>query len=274
VYRDGVIAIYCVVQEIPLKKPNKDGERKEIIIDMFTFDFGSNQRRTKYAWHYSEERFERPIKKAFKISVHESKRINGVVTKQQFTVTTVDYYHFADGWFELFDYDKKINAIAGKLNVDAEKVYDCVYARLAPLERTIQAEYQETEEYKVREKHQAIIEAYNKAKTGFAETYGCDAGEYDYCYDVFGQLRNRDYLDKVMDDYAQRSSYQNNKGSNYSDSNYWYGNKGNVTSFTESDKVILKKLYRTLSKEYHPDNPSGDGAVMQMVNRLKDLWGI
>nr|WP_296093283.1 ParB/RepB/Spo0J family partition protein [uncultured Dorea sp.] len=43
----------------------------------------------------------------------------------------------------------------------------------------------------------------------------------------------------------------------------------------DEDKIILKKLYRTLASVYHPDNEkTGDAEMMRYVNELKNTWGI
>ncbi|APU60760.1 DUF3102 domain-containing protein [Clostridium botulinum] len=39
-------------------------------------------------------------------------------------------------------------------------------------------------------------------------------------------------------------------------------------------KEILKKFYHTLAKIYHPDKYGGDGTEMQIVNQLKEMWGV
>ncbi|NFL55727.1 DUF3102 domain-containing protein [Clostridium botulinum] len=39
-------------------------------------------------------------------------------------------------------------------------------------------------------------------------------------------------------------------------------------------KEILKKFCRTLAKTYHPDKYGGDGTEMQIVNQLKEMWGV
>lgn len=55
-----------------------------------------------------------------------------------------------------------------------------------------------------------------------------------------------------------------------------YG-KDSTKQFIEKDedKIILKKLYRTLASVYHPDNEkTGDAEMMRYVNELKNTWGI
>jgi len=266
--------LYCVIQEIPLKKPNKHGAYKKL--EVYSFAVNGTP---KYSYKYAGERFGRDTLKAYKISIHESRRVNGVVTKKQFSVTTADYYSLAE--FSIWDcmIDTKVSAVAKKLNTDAESLYTLIQAKAEPLQMRIIAEFKETDEYKVKEKNENIIAEYRKNKNNFAETYGCDAEEYDYCYDIFGNLMNSDYFDKVINDYQKRCSYQRKSRSNYSGGNYNWDNFSsylNISSgnYTEDEKILLKKFYRSLSKEYHPDKPSGDTAAMKLVNRLKDSWGI
>ena len=71
--------MYCVIQELQLKKADTNGAYKGLAV--FTNPF--NMRNIpQYGYCDAGERFERPIKTAYKISVHESKRVNGVVTKK------------------------------------------------------------------------------------------------------------------------------------------------------------------------------------------------
>lgn len=74
-----------------------------------------------------------------------------------------------------------------------------------------------------------------------------DSDEYDRCYDVFGKLRNPEYLDKIKREYKQRKEYE-----------------------------TLKQFYRTLSKKFHPDaDPDTDTSKqMQLLNKLKGEWGL
>jgi len=234
-------------------------------------------------WHYSDERCERHVKRAYKISIRKSDRVDGVVTKKQFTVTTVDYYDFVDGFLALGDYDDKITAIAAALNTDSRAIYDLLDEKITPLQEKIDSEFQATDEYKTMLNHKKIIDTYNQAKAEFAKTYHCDKDEYSYCYDVFGNLMNADYLQRLISAYEQRRSYHEKKQNEYSShhaeddfnqndhSSYSNLSHGN---YNDDEKAILKKFYRTLSKEYHPDNTKGNHVAMQLVNKLKSAWGI
>lgn len=61
---------------------------------------------------------------------------------------------------------------------------------------------------------------HQKAKKKFGEQYGVDSDEYDYCYNIFGELMEKEYLEQIVRQYERRKeayrSYQESWGSNYS----------------------------------------------------------
>jgi RNAse (barnase) inhibitor barstar len=273
--------MYCVIQELQLKKPNPYGAYKNLeAYSPFAIDG-----KVKYGYQYTGGRFERPIKTAYKISIHESKRVNGVVTKKQYVVTTASYYSLVDcGIYDcIASPEKKIQTIADNLNADPAAVWDLIHSKVDPLQERIKAEFKKTDEYKTSAKHDKIIKVYRKAKSKFAKTYDCDENEYDYVFDVFGELMNDDYYDKIINDYKTKRSHRENNRSNYNgsgfDRNSFQREHGNLFgtdsgSYTDDEQAMLKNFYKTLSKAYHPDITNGDGKEMQLVNRLKESWGI
>ena len=90
--------MFCVIQEVEVKTVPA-GEPKGFVVDetKITWD---GEGYTKYSYHYASERFERPIRKSYRISVHESYRENGKVKKKQTVICTVGYYDIVDwgGW--------------------------------------------------------------------------------------------------------------------------------------------------------------------------------
>ena len=196
--------MYCVIQELQRKRPDTNGAYRQL--GVFVNPFNTRDI-PQYGYCETGDQFGRPIRTTYKISIHESKRVNGVVTKKQFVVTTADYYTFATDWFSLGEYDDKISAIAEKLCVDVGVVYDLLENKISPLEERIKAEFEKTEEYMTNAKHREIIALYKKAKAEFSQKYGCHELEYDYCFNVFGELMNANYLEKVADDYEIRRSY-------------------------------------------------------------------
>ncbi len=178
-------------------------------------------------------------------------------------------------------------AIAGELSVEVDEIYDILDSKISPLEKKIQDEYRATEEYKAYIKNRKILDEYENRKSEFAKEYEVDRDEYDRCYDVFGELRNKDYLDKVKREYSQRKEYEEKSRSYQREfyDNYFKGAFGGCSgsyraslcgNYTDSDKEILKRFYKTLSKVFHPDaNPDIDTSnEMQLLNQLKTEWGL
>lgn len=79
--------MFCVIQEIETKKVSC-GEPKEIEVYESSWSMNGED----YRFRYSEERFERPIKK-------ESYRENGKVKKRQTVICTIPYYDLVDYGF-------------------------------------------------------------------------------------------------------------------------------------------------------------------------------
>ena len=199
--------MFCVIQELQLKKYNDMGAYK--CLEVMTNPFNTSKH-PQFGYWETGERYHRPNRTAYKISVHENKRINGVVTKKQFVVTTVDYYAIAEGWFLLGEYHEKISAIAEKLNVDDGSVYAVIEDKIKPLEECIKAEFAMTEEFSCAAERKNIIEAYRKAKADFAFRYGCDEKLYDFCFNVFGELMNRGYYEEITSNHTTLEVIKNN----------------------------------------------------------------
>lgn len=276
--------MYCVIQEIELKKPNKHGHPKELLSKFMQLNM-NGQDLSHYYYTYSEERFERPVEKAYKISLHISYRENGKLKKKQYPLCTAKYYDIAEGWFSVYEYcDRKIAAIADELKVEAVEIYNLVESKTDPLIDMIQNEFRQTEEYRTHEEHKRITTLYAASKAQFNEKYGRDI--YDQIYDVFGNLMDEEKLRAVEAEYISRQeyeeksrSYQEQNRSNYNNNYSWerssYSGQSH-SNHSEEEKETLKQFYRVLSKKFHPDsNPDTDTSKqMQLLNQLKDQWGI
>lgn len=266
--------MYCVIQEIALKKINNYGAHKELKVHEIEWScvYG---RYCKYSYVYSEDRFERPIKKAYKISIHKSYRDNGKAKKKQWVLCTMNYYDLIE--YGLYDCaGSRIEELVEELGITEEEIYDIVLHKLNPLVEQVRKEFQETEEYQVSQKHKDIIDRYLKNKREFEETYGEDT--YDYCYDVFGELRNKQKLEQIIRDYEARKQYQRsyyeNYKSNYKSNSYSSYQNTMQSSYTEEEKNSLKQIYKTLALKFHPDVCKDDGEMMKLVNKLKEEWGV
>lgn len=163
-----------------------------------------------------------------------------------------------------------------EIGITEGQLWDMVNEKLAPIEAKILEEFQTSEEYKVKIEHDQILKDHLANKEEFEAIYGRDT--YDYCYDIFGELRNPDYLERLKVDRQQQEeykerSYQYSKESNY---DYSYSSSQSIISinFTDEDKKRLKSIYKALSLKFHPDIAKDDGETMKLINKLKDSWGI
>lgn len=77
-----------------------------------------------------------------------------------------------------------------ELNMTMNEIYSLVCCKLNPLQEKINLKYKDTEEYKSYKAQEETLEKYRKAKKEFEDKYG--VGNFDYCYDVFLNLRNAD----------------------------------------------------------------------------------
>lgn len=269
--------MYCVIQKVFNKKCNSFGEQKKIEVTEYNWGVGDNKPNIHYGYKCTGH-FARTHREAFKISIHKSYRKNGKVKKKQWVLSTMGYYDLLD--WSLYDCaGGKIDKVSEETGVSADDIYDMVYKKLDPIISKITEEYEQTEEYKTKVKNNKILSRYITAKGKFEAKYGQDT--YDYCYDVFGVLRNKEYLKELQDSYKAKqksyeyySSYYDNFKSNYSNGNSsGYFNSGQ-SNYTEDEKAKLKKIYKVLALKFHPDMNNGDADMMKFVNKLKENWGI
>lgn len=278
----GKINMHCYIQELQMKNTNSIGCGRELCVTTTNWTMNGVPY-TSYGYTYSEEKFERPIKTAYKVTLHGKSYRNekGQVTKKQHHVTTIKYYDLID--FSWYDYiiDSKIDDIAEKMDVEPDLVWEEITKKLDALQDKVNAEFGKTEEFKAKEKHEAILREYRVKKHEFAEKYEVQDNEYDRCYDIFGKLRNKGYFEKIKREFSARKEYEE-KSSNYqrdyqSNYSYYSGSYGtgslNSGLNSEKEKKYYKKFYRTLAAKYHPD-VTGDGEAMKFLNKLKEQWGI
>lgn len=267
--------MYCVIQEIELKKKNTSGAFKELKVSELRWSSNGEENVT-YNYTYGGGRFERPIKKAYKITVHHSYREDGKVKKKQWTLGTMGYYDIATDCYYIGDccnMEKK----ADSMGITEDELFRIIAVKIDTLIIQVKKEFQQTEEFKVSQKHKKIINEYLQAKNDFEKIYGSNT--YDYCYDIFGELRNKEMLDNIKKQYEaaqeQKRSYYDNFKSNYN-SNYDFSSYFNTkqNNYTDKEKDYLKKIYRAAAMKLHPDVIKDDGEGMKFLNNLKEEWGI
>lgn len=266
-----------------MKSSNSIGEGKELCVTTSNWTVNGVPY-TSYGYTYSDEKFDRPIKTAYKVTLHDKSYRNdkGQVTKKQYHVTTIKYYDLVDFSWNDCIISNKINDIAEEMNVAPDLVWEEIAKKLNALQDKVNAEFEQTEEYKVKKEHDAILHEYRTRKSEFAEKYEVKENEYDRCYDIFGVPRNKEYFEKIKrefktrKDYEERSSsYQRSNQSNYNDYSGSYGTSSfNSGLSSEKEKEYYKKFYRILATKFHPDVLDGDNEPMQFLNKLKGQWGI
>lgn len=264
--------MYCVIQQVMRKKPNPYGEYREIEAYQNQWRLDASKPFT-WAWKYSEERHERPHMEAFKISLHQSFRKGGVVKKRQHAVCTMSYYDVCESWWGDFVVGGE-NAIADKLGIDPAEMCEIIGAKLDPLTERLMAEFHQSPEYIARQEHERIIADHLTAQNKFCSKYDVDKDEYNRCYDVFGVLRNKEYLEKIKADHKAKRRYRESWSSTYEQYTAGSYSIQSASTYSEGERALLKKFYRSLSKTYHPDlNPNEDTTeAMKLLNKLKEQW--
>ncbi len=272
--------MFCVIQETKLKKPNTNGAWREY--EVSDIQLVINGITTHHYGYYPVDdagKFERPQKEAYRISLHFSYRQDGKPRKRQYSLCTASWYDFADGYFSLYDWaGSRIERAAEAECVDIDRIYEVVNAKVEPLEKRIQRQFHKTEEYKAERERKKLLKEYQKRKAAFAKQYGVSESIYDNVYDVFGTLRDADYLARIQKKHQQDQKWQQAWRSYSETGQSTYGSSTFVSAgdYSEADKARLKEFYRVLSKTFHPDmNPARDTSEeMKLINRLKEDWGL
>lgn len=269
--------MYCVIQQVMRKNPDPYGEHKEIIPYPLEMSINGVEQVPTWRWKWSEERYERPHLEAYKITLHQSYREGGAVRKRQYSVCTMSYYDlcWGCGWYGDFIIGGD-QALAEKVGIDAAELCEIIDTKLEPLRERLEADFHQSAEYKAKQEHRRILDARDKARAAFSVRYGVDGDEYDRCYDVFGVLRNKEYLERIKAQHTAQRRYRESWSGTYE--RYTSGSYSipSASTYTEAETAILKQFYRSLSKTYHPDLNSGKDTTqqMQLLNKLKEAWGV
>ena len=257
--------MYCVIQEIKTKK-EIEGHSK----GMEAYSYTINGVKIN-SYRMSDDKFKRPIKKAYKISIHESYRKDGKVKKRQWVIGTHEHYDLIEYGFELWGVEDKLK----EMGITEDRLYELIYKKLDPLLDRITEEFHNTEEYKTYKHYSAIINTFNQKKYEFNNVYGSG---YDECYDVFGNLTSKYRLEQIKQDYEYKKDYERKSKEAFEDwySRYSQGSyssssyQENISSnYNDNEKKLLKEAFKLLSFKYHPDR-GGSTEKMASINNLKD----
>lgn len=274
--------MYCVIQEVQRKRPALYGEPLEIIPYPLEMSINGVEQVPKWCWRWSEERYARPHLEAYKITLHQSYREGGVVRKRQYSVCTMSYYDICESWWGDFIIGGE-NALAEKIGMDAAELCEIIDTKLEPLRERLEAEFHQSAEYIAYQEHRRVLDAHSEAQEAFCKRYGVDGDEYSRCYDVFGVLRNKGYLEQIKAQHKARKQAEREARSSYRErwcSTYERYTSGSysapaVSTYSDAEKEMLKQFYRVLVKKYHPDVSGADTEEeMKLLNRLKEAWGV
>lgn len=233
---------------------------------------------------YSEDRFTRKPKSSYTIFLCRTYKENGKTKTRQHTVCTINYWDIAESyaddligvedalWFRIYGrfipIIKQIYGEEGKKYENEEDFYDSIeeitddFWEKVKFFEDITGKFKKTKECQVHEGHRVILAGYAQRKKEFMQNYDCFPDEYDICYDIYGNLTNEDYLSRI------KNRTNTEKGPTrerivYRDADY-----------SEEEKKLLKRFYKTLAMKYHPDSDNGSQEEMKFINKLKNQWGI
>ena len=200
--------MFCAVQELKKKRENKNGYPKRLEAYPETQKLIGGNTLITWKYRFSEERFERPVKKTYKFTIHESYRQDGKVKVRQAVIGTFSYYSFIRNSFDYLKISKKIKHIAEKFNISFDDLYIIFINKYEEVQKKILEEYEQTEEYRTHEYHESIIAEYGRKNYVFNEKYrGLKEwwiDSYATCYDVFGTVRNPEELERLQHAYEVR----------------------------------------------------------------------
>ena len=269
--------MYCVIQPVMRTKPNLYGEYREI--EAYHWCIVGDNRPCIWGYRYAGERFERPHMEAYKITVHQSYRDGRAVKKRQYSICTMSYYDIVE--YSLYDYaDSRIQATADKLGIDHAELYVLIESKLDPLRERLTAEFRQSPEYIAKQEHERVIADHMAAQNKFCSRYGVGKEEYNRCYDVFGTLRNKEYLEQLKAQHEARKESEHGYRKSWGSAYGQYSSGGcpipSASTYSRDEAAILKQFYRVLATQFHPDvNYDRDTTrELQLLNRIKEQWGV
>lgn len=259
----------CVIRKLKMKTSSQ-GTSKRIMA--FTSKFEDEP--TRNCFSFSTERFERPPRFAYQILLIYSVRDMNGHRQAQWKAATIDYYDLVDedlSWDGFVD-ENELEKFLFETDLTMAQWRKLIEDRLLPLQQSLLKDWSRTEEFKTIQDIQKTLKQHEQAKSEFEEKWGLDT--YDFIYDVFGTLKNQNFLQWVQSGRHRKK----NPGWQKNGPQPNGGRRKNprppaAPSFSDAEKIWLKKFYRTLAKEYHPDR-QGDEEAMILINKLKSDWNL
>lgn len=259
------------IKKIDRGEVHSVGAPKEILVSSFEWHNNGESGKT-YTYEMSKERFVRDNTTAYQIELQ--------CEGQTYPVATIGYYDLVDYKIEDCIGDRIMEQLAEKTGMKEEALWALLIEKLKPMQETIQMEFAQTEEGMTSKRNQQILSDYAERKRKFCMELGLDGVKYDRCYNVFGELMDAEYLNKLQQEVAARQQFSANSKRKHKDA--WRRFSGSMdyfsepASYTEEEREMLERFYKTLAKKFHPDaNPGVDTSKeMQLLNQLKKQWNI
>ena len=132
-----------------------------------------------------------------------------------------------------------------------------------------------------------MIQKYKSKKVVFDELYGEDI--FEQIYDIHLKVMNQSLYEELpriraekkkaeeeKQEYERRSREEQQKQWEKYFKGFGEGSyqTGSCSNYTDREKEYLNKFYKALALKFHPDVLGGDNEPMQLVNKLKEQWGI
>ncbi|MCL1951143.1 MAG: hypothetical protein FWF59_15590 [Turicibacter sp.] len=233
---------------------------------VFTSQYGDEP--VRYCYANTTEKFERPHQFAYEVWLEPQKS-----SKAPMMVALIPYYDLALGcnWRDYLLPDEYKRALL-ELRLCENKLDSLIDAKIGLIQHQAMSAWNEGAEAKAIKKNAEILSRYQENKKNFEVVWGY--GTYDFIFDVFGNLRNEEFLQWVQELKAGQKKMKDNPSFQYKKNQQ---KKQQAVppkqSFNDSEKAWLKKFYRTLAHEYHPDS-GGETEAMILINKLKNEWDV
>ena len=240
---------------------------------------------TYYRWKYTGEKFERP-NFSYKFVIKESYRDHGKVKQRQLCLGTIFWYAFI---FERQDIWTESNKTRARIRFNSsesqlKQIAEDIDTAIDKIESKIGKKWIRSKEYKAYNKYYPIVDLWNRRKKLFGLEYGEEnLDKFEQIYDLYNNIHNQSLLDQLKTEKtekeAKEKAEEERQEQQWENASKWVNEEyarrfGKLTNYSDDEKAYLKRFYRTLAKNYHPDLIHDDGEAMKFLNKLKDQWGV
>lgn len=235
----------------------------------------------KYGFIQSGGRFERE-NISYKFVIESSYSENGTTKQLQLVLGTIDWFAMNapnDIYEELLNKVKinQIKEIFSPADKELEELFIKINAEIDICVQKYKNDYNNSEEYTISKQNQMRIERWMKARIRFDKEYG--TGYFEEIYNFNLELMNVDLLNQLRHKKEQKENYKNeqkeNSSNNHRDEKKEESSENSDSSLYSKEEIVyLRKFYKTLAKNYHPDICHDDGKTMQFLNKLKKQWNL